>query len=568
MPRINFFSELKRRNVYKVALSYAVVSWLILQIGSIVLPSINAPDWAMSFLIFLIIIGFPIACLLAWAQGLKKKEKGHQKVDSSLLGNEKLQSEDSAFDPLTIAVLPFQDISRNKDQEYFSDGMAEETLNLLAKIPGLKVMGRTSSFSFRGQSIGIKEIGRKLNVAHLLEGSVRKSANNIRVSVQLINAQSGFHLWSQQYNRELDDIFSIQDEIAGHIVENLKLTLNTPKHDLNRPQAKSVKAYDLYLRGKYHFNKRTRKDNLQAIELLLKSIAEDANFALGHGMLAQAYTEHFFTHDPDSKWESRASKAIDIAIDLDPNISEIYVAKGNLLWTRKNGFPHIDAINYHKRALEINEHHAEAHNELARIYWHIGLMKQAVQSFDNALATNPELVNSIFRKGWFELHSGRFMKALELFEKVPKVFLKETVLVLKAKSLLYLGETKEANLIINDARIQFPTDPEIASARAIFFALNNENRKSENEIQYAINHGQKLGHYHHITFNIAQAYAIMKNEVLAVKWLKYTRDDGFPCFPWFDKDPLLDPIRLNNDFISMLAEMEQQWLNYKSILNE
>ena len=243
----NFFAELKRRNVYKVAVAYAVVSWLLIQVATQVFPFFEVPNWAIRLVVLLLVLGFPVALVLSWAfeitpEGIKRESElqGNDKrtrrggrriigitialavVAAGLLAFQLLQSRLSRISrgeadvpPMSIAVLPFADMSEAKDQGYFSDGISEELLNLLSKIPQLKVAARTSSFSFRSKQVEIPEIARQLNVANVLEGSVRRNGDLVRITVQLIRAAEGYHLWSETYDRKMDDIFKIQDEIAG-----------------------------------------------------------------------------------------------------------------------------------------------------------------------------------------------------------------------------------------------------------------------------------------------------------------------------------------------------------------
>ena len=248
-----FFAELKRRNVYKIAVAYAVVSWLLIQIGTQVFPFFDIPNWAVRVVVLLLVLGFPVALVLAWAfeitpEGIKRESEiaPHESIahhtGRKLIGitiavavaaggmlafqllRPRLMTEripaaspaapDAVISEQSIAVLPFADKSEAKDQGYFSDGISEELLNLLGKIPQLNVPSRTSSFFFKGKQVEIPEIARLLHVANVLEGSVSKSGDLLRITVQLIRAADGYHLWSETYDRKMDDIFKIQDEIG------------------------------------------------------------------------------------------------------------------------------------------------------------------------------------------------------------------------------------------------------------------------------------------------------------------------------------------------------------------
>src|SRR6266436_2783757 len=299
-PR-NFFAELKRRNVYKVAIAYAVVAWLLMQVASQIFPFFEIPNWAVRLVVLLLIIGFPVAVILAWAfeltpEGIKRAEdvdvsksvgrKTGRKLDFFIIAVLLLVIAILVFQRLhpnvspavssslekSIAVLPFVDLSQAKDQEYFCDGISEEILDALAKVEGLRVVARTSSFSFKGKNADVSEIAQKLNVQNVLEGSLRREGNRIRITAQLINARNGFHIWSDTYERELQGVFTVQDEITRSIVDVLKIKLAvTPPA---RPQ-QNTEAYDLYLQGLYLSNKSDEENLRKSLDLFQRALDKD-----------------------------------------------------------------------------------------------------------------------------------------------------------------------------------------------------------------------------------------------------------------------------------------------------
>ena len=233
-----FLAELKRRRVFRVAIVYAGVTFVIIQIIDGAFPAMHIPDWVGSLVVTLLLLGFPAAVGLAWAFDITEKgvvrtpDKAGPPTPMTAAGPAPQTTPDigqnapEASPDASIAVLPFLDMSQEQDQEYFCDGMAEELIDALTRIKDLRVSARTSSFSFKGQQQDIREIGNKLNVAMVLEGSVRKAGNRLRITAQLINVADGYHLWSEKYDRELKDVFAIQDEIAGHIVGALRVMLS------------------------------------------------------------------------------------------------------------------------------------------------------------------------------------------------------------------------------------------------------------------------------------------------------------------------------------------------------
>jgi len=351
---MSFFNELKRRNVFKVAAAYIIVSWLLLQISDTLVPALRLPEWFHSGVAFLLIIGFPIAMVFAWAfdmtpDGLKKEKdiNGSQPRASTsgrtlnytiivslavalvyFVWESRIQTGSESFSPdlnnnNSVAVLPFINMSSDPEQEYFSDGITEEVLNLLVKIPELKVTSRTSVFAFKGQNVDIPTVAEKLGVAHILEGSVRKAGNRVRITAQLIEARNDVHLWSETYERKLDDIFAIQDEIAREVVKALQIQLLG-----EAPIATSTnsEAYNLYLRGKHFATLGT--DGWESSEKAYReSIALDADFAPAWAGLSVVLRAQglFDAADLHEAMEA-ARRAAMRALELDNKLAEAWLA--------------------------------------------------------------------------------------------------------------------------------------------------------------------------------------------------------------------------------------------------
>jgi TolB-like protein len=374
---MSFFSELKRRNVFKVTAAYIVVSWLLLQISDTLVPALRLPEWFHSGVAFLLIIGFPIALVLAWAfemtpDGLKKEKDNNgsqprastsgRMLNYTIIGSlavalvyfvweSRIQtgsdpvsqepiaqavepdSENRALPPVSakesrdsnsIAVLPFINMSSDPEQEYFSDGITEEVLNLLVKIPELKVTSRTSVFAFKGQSVDIPTVAEKLGVAHILEGSVRKAGNRVRITAQLIEARNDVHLWSETYERTLDDIFAIQDEIAREVVKALHIQL---LGEAPLATSTNTEAYNLYLRGKHFDTVRTLKGLESAVKAYQESIALDADFApawVGFSNVLREQAKYDVTDLHEGMEASR--HAAMRALELDSTLAEAWLS--------------------------------------------------------------------------------------------------------------------------------------------------------------------------------------------------------------------------------------------------
>ena len=298
-----FLAELKRRRVFRVAIVYAGVTFVIIQIIDGAFPAMHIPDWVGSLVVTLLLLGFPAAVGLAWAFDITEKgvvrTPAKEGPPTPLIAARPAPQTPPAIGqdaPETapapsIAVLPFMDLSPEKDQDYFCDGMAEELIDALTKIKDLRVSARTSAFSFKGQQQDIREIGQKLNVATVREGSVRKSDTRLRISAQLINVADGYHLWSEKYDRELKDVFAIQDEIAGNIVQALRVMLSPKeKRALGKVPTTDVEAYDVYLRGRKFFHQFSRKNIAFARQMFNRATQIDPDYALAYAGIADCHS--------------------------------------------------------------------------------------------------------------------------------------------------------------------------------------------------------------------------------------------------------------------------------------
>jgi TolB-like protein len=348
----SIWEELQRRNVVKVAVAYVIVGWLILQLTDVLISLLDLPEWTGRLVFLLMLIGFPLAMFFAWVyeltpEGLKKEtevarsesitRQTGRKLDFLIIGVLTIAviylladkvfwtDQDGALSTATtessVAVLPFADMSPAKDQEYFSDGIAEELLNQLAQIRGLQVAGRTSSFAFKGQNEDLRVIGEKLNVAHVLEGSVRKSGERVRITAQLVKATDGYHVWSETFDRDLTDIFGIQEEIAKAVASSLSIALGVGAGDLSLGGTRNFDAYDAYLAGISLSRELTRDGTRQAIELLEKAVALDPDYAQAWSALAIAYDSSAFlfiagrTEDLLAKSRAASQRAVATAPD-------------------------------------------------------------------------------------------------------------------------------------------------------------------------------------------------------------------------------------------------------------
>jgi adenylate cyclase len=344
-----FLAELKRRKVVRVTIVYVVAGLVVVEAANNLFPALNLPDWTVTLVVALAILGLPVAVALAWA------------FDITPSGVERTPDLDVGAERRSIAVLPFTDMSPDHDQEHFGDGVAEEVLNVLTRIPDLRVAARTSSFSYKDKGSSIREIGRELGVATVLEGSVRKSGNRLRITAQLTEAPSGFHLWSETYERELEDIFAIQDEIARAIADTLRLTLlGEQDKPLVRTGTENSEAYDLYLKGRHCWIRRYKLGLQTALEYFEKAIERDPDYALPFTGIADVHTILAIYGLLDSaEAQGIAEKAAERAITLDPDLPEAYFSMGLIQHCFHSDW--VNADGSLRRAIELNPVFAAAH---------------------------------------------------------------------------------------------------------------------------------------------------------------------------------------------------------------
>ncbi len=439
----NFFAELKRRNVYKVAVAYAVVAWLLVQVTTQVFPIFEISNWALRLIVLAIIIGFPISLVVAWAfeltsEGLKRTEdvdptagtrtKGHAwiyivivgallSVGLFMFGRYGFREKNSASRELpakSIAVLPFVNISADNTDEYLSDGVSEELITALSKITGLKVKARTSSFAFKNKNEDIQKIGELLHVSHLLEGSVAKAGNKLRITAKLIQASDGNHLWSDTYDLELQDIFAVRSEVAQRVAATLKVRLlGEEKKRLDQKPTENLEAYNLYLRGRYFWNKRTPDGIKQAIEQFQQSVERDPSFALGYAGLADSYIAlTFYNFAAPHETMPKARESALKAVALDNTAAEPHASLGNILvnydwnWSA--------AEKAFKRSIELKPDYATAHEWYA-IHYLIGTgrLEEAIQEMKKALELEPaSLIMNTFM-GATLYYAGRYDEAID-----------------------------------------------------------------------------------------------------------------------------------------------------------
>jgi TolB-like protein/Flp pilus assembly protein TadD len=456
---LSLFNELKRRNVFKVGIAYVVVAWLVLQVADVVLNNIAAPGWVFQTLMLFLAIGFPFAVIFAWAfemtpEGLKRESEiersesitpqtgkklnftiiavlvlalGYFAYDKFVLrsgqdvalveattlaiSKQTAAEEDPAQSDASIAVLPFVNMSDDSSNEYFSDGLSEELLNLLAKLPELHVTSRSSAFAFKGEKIDIPVVAKKLNVAHILEGSVRKSGDQIRVTAQLIDGKSDKHLWSETYDRSLDNIFAIQDEIAAAVVEKLKVSL---LGDVPVVQHTDPEAYAFYLQAR-HLRRQRSIESLQQAELLLKQVlAIEPDYTPAWDELSVVYLySASLDLRPFPEAYALARDAIKNALAADPNYAPALASLSFVSKVYDNDLE--AAAGYLERALQLEPTNIAIIGTAALMYSSLGRIDKATEFNEFTISRDPVSAAGHSNLGLNYNSAGRYDDAIASF---------------------------------------------------------------------------------------------------------------------------------------------------------
>ena len=469
----------------------------------------------------------------------------------------------------SVAVLPMTNVSGDPAQDYFVDGMTETLIAGLAKVGELRVMPRTSVMQYRNAPKALTDIARELNVDAVIQGSVQRIADRVQIKVELIQPSTDRHLWSENYDRELRDVLTIQNEVAKAVTQAVQIKL-TQQEQLRLAGSRQIDpvAYDYFLRGKYYLGRQTKDDNLKAIEMLDKAVAADSNFAAAHAELAQACVWRLFLFAPEERnLEEKAFVAVEKALSLDPDLAEAHLARGRLLWTPSNNFPHDKAIQEYRRAINLNPSLDEAHHQLALVYSHVGLLEEAQQELEQTLIINPSNHLARYRVGETMLFQCRYEQALTVLRKVPPEVNPALVGHQIAYVLFSLGKKEEASETVKEFLKKYPEDNRglLTSLEAVLAASDGQESVAEDKIKLAIDKGKGFGHFHHTAYFIACAYALMKKPDQAIKWLEQAADEGFPCYPLFERDLNLSNLRQDERFITLLTKLKQQWESYKAL---
>jgi adenylate cyclase len=580
----NFFVELKRRNVYKVAVAYAVVGWVIAQIATQIFPFLEIPNWIVRLVIVVIAIGFPIALVIAWAfeatpEGIKQTEdvdvppgrvsKNRTWIYVTVIGaalsvglffigryTARTGSGASPSDlpAKSIAVLPFDNQNRDPDNDYLCDGIPESIINSLSELPKLKVMSRNSVFHYKGKETDAQTVGKELKVQTLLTGRVRQHGDSLTVGVELINAQDNSQMWGQQYNRKLADVFAVQEEIAKEVSEKLRLKLTAAeRQQLAKRPTENLKAFQYYMQGRGYINRRTREDLLAAVRYCEKALEEDRNYTLAYAGLADAYgILGVYGYIAPIEGRRKEEEAARKALALDENLAEAHAALG-LAYVQFAPYNFTLGDRELRRAIELSPSLAIAHQNLGLSLVRQGRLNESLAEILKARELDP-LSSIIARLVAMPYYLKRdYARALELLRQANELgpaftttweigiyiqnkLFDETLAELeKAK-----GERKNDSILIYDTGMVYAAQGKRVEALQIIKELE--------EIS-----GASLSQAHWI----AKIYATLNEKEQALTWLERGLAAGV-IGVFYKDEPVWDPIRDDPRFADLVRRMGLQ----------
>jgi TolB-like protein/Tfp pilus assembly protein PilF len=584
----NFFSELKRRNVYKVAVAYIVAGWALSQGIAQVFPVFDVPNWAIRSIVILIIVGLPIALVLAWSfeitpEGIKRTEtadampestrqKKHTWIYVVVIGGlvsiglfflgrysaENKTASPSGVSNKSIAVLPFDNLSRDPDNAYFTEGVEDEILTQLAKVADLKVISRTSTQHFKSAPENLPAIAKQLGVTNILEGSVQKAADQVRVNVQLISAMTGAHLWADTYDRRLTDIFAVESDIARAIAENLQAKLTgSAEQVLASNPTENPQAHELYLRGRYFWNRRTGENLKKAADYFQQAIGKDPKYALAYSGLADCHVLLPVYPDLGSNPREELPQALSAArkaVQLDDTLAE---AHSSLARALASDLQLSAAVSEFKRAIELNPNYATAHQWFGECLQSQGRVEEGLAELKRAQELDPLslIINSLL--GFAFDTAGKSEEAIAQLRKTIDIDPNFWIGHLYFGNVLeHKGQLKEAIVEYErSSALQVDDAYNLAQlARAYFLVGRKE------EAQQLWDKLQSLSERQYVpAYSMAVVQLTFGNKDDAIRLLEKSYEDHAPFdsadLGWILVDHRLDSLRSDPRFKNLIARI-------------
>jgi TolB-like protein/Flp pilus assembly protein TadD len=520
-----YIAELKRRNVFKPAIAYLVVAWLIVQVADIVLATFDVPSYIMKTLIFVLIIGFPLSLIFSWVyeitpKGIKKtKQVKAQETNTSTANFSKNKNSKK------LAVLPFRNLGAVKESDYFSDGLTEEIIIRLSGIKNLEIASRSTSMQYKDSKLDIAALGRELNARYLLQGTVRRNNGDLRISTELIDVRNDTELWAEIYNGNMTDVFEIQEMVSKHIVRSLELSIShKEKAALKKRATTNSEAFDAYLRARQFLFRYTKSYLLLSVNLFQQALDIDPKYAAAYAGMSEAYGMLYETHDKIPKWLERAEQSALKALIYDPGSSEAYSALG-LVYYNRNSLD--EALLSVQKAISFDPDNFFAYWIRGRLYRMQDRDSEAVVDFYKVLDLNPN-----FHSAYGDLQMS--------YEKLEdKEMLQDTI---QRAALFY------PKYLLHE--------PEDARAHQ-FYAFTLERLGRREEAVKEMRKGVEINPDDLIIiYNAACFYALLGDKTRSIEHLKKAVENGFRNFEYIRHDPDLYILQEEPAFIELIHGKE------------
>ena len=565
MSERNFFAELKRRNVYKVAVAYGVVAWLLMQVASQIFPFFDIPNWVVRLVVLILIIGFPVALIIAWAfevtpEGIKRTEaadaagqrsRGVAWIYIVLIGvalsvglffvgrftaghaTSRLSETATAIPEKSIAVLPLVNESGDPKDEYFSDGLSEELIAALAQISGLKVIGRSSSFRFKDRKEEPKTIGEKLGVSTLLEGTVRKQGDKVRIVAALVNATDGIQLWTRTFDHELKDIFAVQQEIAKAVAESLRVTFLASKEKSTQMATNSVEAHNAYLQGHFYSVRRNAEDYRKAIDYFDQAIQFDPDYALAYAERSEVWTVVGDLTGQRSAAFPKARSDAEKAVAIAPSLAEAHAALG---WVRAFAeWKFAEGLSELQRAKELSPTNPTANDLLARVIVYTGRMEEAERQARQAVELDPLSAGTQFTLGRVLFYAGKLDEADAAGRKMAE--LQPSASSSHRWQVLVAVQRGDGETALREAQLE-PDDRIRSFELALAQYIRGDHKAADAALADLIANSRDS-----LAYQIAQVYAVRGEKDKAFEWLQIAFDNHDGGMPSLLVDPVLRGLR-------------------------
>jgi TolB-like protein len=568
---MKLFEELKRRNVIKASVAYLIVAWVILQVLSTVLPELQTPKWVLRTIMFLITIGFPIWVFFSWVyevtpQGLKKTTNVPEDLSTTAITNKRLniiiiitliiaivitfidESNSIATNDIvdnevvtdnSIAVLPFVNISGDIEQEYFADGLSEELINIFTRLPELRVIGRTSSFAYKGKNEDLRKIGKSLDVEYILEGSVRKSNKKIRVTAQLIKSKDGSHVWSKTFDRHLDDIFEIQDEISNSVLNSLRITLSK-NSSISKHKITNTEAYNYFLQGRYYYESSSiRYSTNEAMKWFNEAVKSEPSFSLAWSYLSMCYWRKSNTSTDDNF--KKAKKYALKALELDPTSGIAAVNVGEIL---DNEYDFKGALKMIDLSLRLEPDNPYVLRNAGRFYTILGRDKESIVFCQNALKNDPiqltainYLIRAFYYAEQYENVNHTVANYKNLYPNTSLLRESTDVLAKDNNVTQIIEELKKSDFYISELYVN---------------VLINAKSENKHEIEEIIDQMIDKGA---TSYLVALSFIEIEEDIKAMEWLEKSYLSKDKKLVYVNVEPKFKRIRNNPRFKHLIKQM-------------